>query len=68
VSSMVVDRVVSSLNAVTVSRRRYELVGPAGTNREAEYVKHQVANLMGGGQTWTYITEWFIPEWEVDVD
>lgn len=61
VSTKIVELDVEGRTARTASGRRYVLVGPSGSNADAEYVWSRVAKALGGGQAWEDVTEEVAP-------
>jgi hypothetical protein len=61
VSTEILELDASSRTGVTASGRHYELIGPCGFDRDAEYVWDMVAGTLGSGQAWRDVSEDFIP-------
>ena len=61
VSTAIVKLDSASRTGVTASGRRYELVGPAGYDRDAEYVWNRVTRTLGKGQKWRDVSSELIP-------
>ncbi|MGF6774879.1 hypothetical protein [Paraburkholderia sp. GAS334] len=61
VSTKILELDAANRTGRTESGRAYILVGPAGGDRDAEYVWNKVWRSIGGGQAWTDVTEELVP-------
>jgi hypothetical protein len=61
VSTNITELDVKTKTARTASGRRYELIGAAGYNSDAEYVFNRVREIIGHGEPWRDVTEELIP-------
>jgi hypothetical protein len=61
VSTKILELHAANRTGRTESGRTYSLLGPAGGDRDAEYVWGRVQKAMGGGQKWTDVTEEIFP-------
>jgi hypothetical protein len=56
-----VSTAIVKLDNASRTGRRYELIGPAGYDRDAEYVWNRVTRTLGKGQKWRDVSAELIP-------